>query len=294
MLTQRIITALIIAPLSIWAVIALPYDYFALVWGIFILCAAWEWANLAGFTRWPMRLLFLLALVVPMIGFHYWTVVLEIIAEIFDWPEVKKQSGIVEWLVVPAVLWWFVAMVLLRNFAGALLQYKTSRLIKALLGWYLLLVAWAFLVRLRQLYPVEMVIYFLLLIWGADIAAYFIGKKFGSTKLAPDISPGKTVEGMYGALAAAFVSALILTVAFDFSFLNASDMVLLSVLTVLISIYGDLFVSLLKRQRGVKDSGTLLPGHGGALDRLDSVIAGIPVFYAGIYLIFYLLYGAGT
>lgn len=292
MLIQRIITASIIAPLAVWAVIALPDDYFALVWGIFILSAAWEWMNLSGFSNLPLRLLFLLALIVPMIGIHYWTVVLEIIAETFNWPEVKKFSGIVEWLVVPAVLWWFFVMVLIRNAAGALLQRKTGRLVKALLGWYLLLVAWMFFARLRTLYPMEMVVYFLFLIWGADIAAYFTGKKFGVTKLAPDISPGKTVEGMYGALATAFVFAVIFTVVFEFSFIYASDMVLLSVLTVLISIYGDLFVSLLKRQRGLKDSGSLLPGHGGVLDRLDSVIAGIPVFYAGIYLLYYMMYGA--
>jgi phosphatidate cytidylyltransferase len=125
----------------------------------------------------------------------------------------------------------------------------------------------------------------LLLIWIADIAAYFTGKKFGKDKLCPDISPGKTVEGMYGALASAIVTAIGLGLYYKFPLLNASDFVLLSVLTVLISIYGDLFFSLVKRQKGVKDSGTILPGHGGILDRIDSVIAAAPFFYAGIFLI---------
>jgi phosphatidate cytidylyltransferase len=129
-----------------------------------------------------------------------------------------------------------------------------------------------------------MTLYFLILIWAADISAYFSGKKYGKTKLAPEISPGKTVEGMYGALVIGVVCAIVLSLINGFGLMVALDFVLLSVLTVLISIYGDLFFSVVKRQRGVKDSGSLLPGHGGVLDRIDSAVAAIPFFYAGIFL----------
>ncbi len=128
--------------------------------------------------------------------------------------------------------------------------------------------------------------YFLILIWVADIAAYFAGKKYGKIKLAPEISPGKTTAGMYGALFSAIICGLVLSLIYGFPLMIASDFVLLSALTVLISIYGDLFFSAAKRRRGVKDSGSLLPGHGGVLDRIDSIIAATPFFYAGIFLIY--------
>ena len=131
--------------------------------------------------------------------------------------------------------------------------------------------------------------YFLILIWVADISAYFAGKKWGTTKLAPEISPGKTVAGMYGALISGLVCAVVLSLIYGFQLMIAADFVLLSVLTVLISIYGDLFVSVVKRQRGVKDSGSLLPGHGGVLDRIDSMIAAIPFFYGCIYFVYRLV-----
>jgi phosphatidate cytidylyltransferase len=170
---------------------------------------------------------------------------------------------------------------------------------KALIGWCILLASWMFLSRLRTFYGPELTLYFLLLIWIADISAYFSGKKWGKTKLAPDISPGKTVEGVYGALISAAVCAIILCIALSIiygkptTFMVAGDLILLSVITVQISVYGDLFFSLVKRQRGVKDSGNLLPGHGGVLDRVDSLIAAAPIFYAGVYLIYMVLLAPG-
>ncbi|MFZ2168488.1 MAG: phosphatidate cytidylyltransferase [Methylococcaceae bacterium] len=286
MLIQRIITASILAALIALAVFKLPTHYFSLLIGLITLLAAWEWSNLAGMTSLVKRILFLLILILPMVGINFWTQFLELLAQATDWPDVRDYSGALEWLVIPPVLFWIVVMILIRNIPLSLLNLKLRTRYKALIGWFVLLAAWMFLCRLRVFYGTEMTMYFLILIWAADISAYFAGKKWGVTKLAPDISPGKTVAGMYGALIAGMVCAIALSLIYGFQLMIAADFILLSMLTVLISIYGDLFVSVVKRQCGLKDSGSLLPGHGGILDRTDSLIAAIPFFYAGIYLIY--------
>lgn len=292
MLLKRIITASVLASLIALAVFILPMEYFSLLIGLFTLLAAWEWSNLAGVTSLLKRSLFLLVLIVPMLGIQFWTQILELVAQATDWPDVRDYSGILEWLVIPPVLFWILVMILIRNTPSGVLNLQLKTRYKALIGWFILLSAWMFLSRLRAFYGPEITMYFLILIWVADISAYVAGKKWGTTKLAPDISPGKTVAGMYGALISSLVCAIVLNLynlRYGFNPMVAGDFVLLSVLTVLISIYGDLFFSVVKRQRGVKDSGTLLPGHGGILDRVDSVIAAIPLFYGCIYFIYRLV-----
>jgi phosphatidate cytidylyltransferase len=289
MLIQRIITASILAALIALAVFKFPTDYFSLLMGLITLLAAWEWSNLAGITSLVKRVLFLLALILPMSGIYFWTQFLELVAQITDWPDVRDYSGVLEWLVIPPVLFWIVVMILIRNTPLGVLNMNLRIRYKALIGWFVLLAAWMFLCRLRVFYGTEMTMYFLILIWATDISAYFVGKKWGTAKLAPEISPGKTVAGMYGALIAGMVCAVVLSLIYGFQLMIAADFVLLSILTALISIYGDLFFSVVKRQRGVKDSSSLLPGHGGILDRIDSLIAASPFFYAGIYLIYRLV-----
>lgn len=285
MLRKRVITALILAPLAALAVFELKPEWFSLVLGVLMLLAAWEWAALTGINSPSKRVLYLLALIVPMAGVYFWTQILELIALIFNWPDIRNYSGWLDILVVPPVLFWLLMMILLRRTPDNLLKMTIKTAHKALLGAVVLLAFWMFLSRLKAFYGAEMVMYLLLLIWAADVAAFFVGRRFGKTKLAPEISPGKTVEGVYGALAAAALCAVVLGVGYGFNFVVGSDFLLLSVLTVMISVYGDLFFSLVKRQCGVKDSGALLPGHGGILDRLDSLIAATPFFYAGIFLI---------
>ncbi len=257
--------------------------------GLITLLAAWEWSNLAGVTSPVKRALFLLILILPMIGIHFWTQFLELVAQATDWTDVRDYSGALEWLVIPPILFWILVMILIRKTPVGMLNLKLKTRYKILIGWFVLLSAWMFLSRLRSLYGTEMTMYFLILIWAADISAYFVGKKWGTTKLAPEISPGKTVAGMYGALVSGLVCAAVLSLLYGFQLMVALDFVLLSVLTVLVSIYGDLFFSVVKRQSGVKDSGTLLPGHGGILDRVDSVIAAIPFFYGCIYFVYRLV-----
>jgi len=221
-----------------------------------------------------------------MLGIHFWTQILELVAQLTDWPDVRDYSGILEWFVIPPVLFWILVMILIRNTPTNVLKLQFKTRYKLLIGWFVLLSAWMFLSRLRALYGSEMTMYFLILIWIADIAAYFTGKKWGTIKLSPEISPGKTVAGLYGALVSGLICAVVLSLIYGFQIMIAADFVVLSTLTVLISIYGDLFVSVVKRQCGAKDSGTLLPGHGGVLDRIDSLIAAIPFFYACICLVY--------
>lgn len=291
MLLQRILTALVITPLVILAVFKLQPEYFSLLWGIILLVAAWEWSNLVGIDKLLLRILFLFPLIVFMLFIYLWTDFLELVAELFNYPEIMKQSGLIEWTVVPPVLWWILVMILIRNASDAMLSLEVKKWYKAFAGWFILGAAWMFLYRLRLLYGAEMTMYFLLLIWVADITAYFVGKKFGKTQLSPQISPGKTVAGLYGAILSSLVCVIALALYLKFSYGSApfmviTDFALLSGLTVLVSIYGDLYISLLKRQRGLKDTGSILPGHGGILDRMDSIIAAIPFFYAGVYMIY--------
>jgi phosphatidate cytidylyltransferase len=312
MLRQRVITAAILIPLIILAVFKLPIDLFDLLIGLIVLLGAWEWAQLAGIQVPSKKYLFLVSILLPMLWIHFWTQFLEALQyiietgqqdiyqsakkagwtsivsfmEVLNIPDVRSFSGILEWLVVLPVLFWILVMVLLRNTPEGILALELSQRQKLLIGASVLIMAWMFLVRLRVLYGAEMTMYLLVLIWVADIAAYFVGKKYGTTKLAPEISPNKTLAGFYGALGSAIVCSIVLALAYGFQPLIAGDIVLLSVVTVLVSIYGDLFFSLAKRKSGVKDTGSLLPGHGGILDRIDSLIAATPFFYAGILLIY--------
>ncbi|NOQ16909.1 MAG: phosphatidate cytidylyltransferase [Methyloprofundus sp.] len=285
MLLQRVITASILAPLVVLAIFQLPHAYFSLLWGVILLMAAWEWANLAEVKSVLIKILFLLSMLVPMFFLHFWTQLLEALVQVSNWPEIRNYSGVIELLMIPIVLFWIWVMLRIRKGGAELLEIQLSMTKKLFIGGFVLVSAWLFLSRLLVLEEPAMTLYLFLLIWAADIGAYFSGKKFGITKLAIEISPGKTVEGMYGAIAAAVVMGLCFTLYFGFSFLSIIDFILLSIITVMVSIYGDLFFSAAKRIRGVKDSGTILPGHGGLLDRLDSMIAAIPVFYAGVWFI---------
>lgn len=282
MLKFRVLTALVLAPLIIVAVWKLPNLGFAAVWGLVILIGAWEWSNLAKLSTMRARLLFVAAVLVGCLPFWYWTDLFKLVLK-----GQEEYVGVIDWLVAPGVLWWLAASVVMKRSPDKLLKSHPSSRIKCLVGWFILVTAWAFLVRLRMFYGRELVLYLLLLIWLVDIAAFFGGRAFGKTKLSP-ISPGKTVAGMNSALAA----ALCLAVLFGLSASNIGgripvlmNFIFLSLATVLVSIYGDLFVSLLKRWRGVKDSGGILPGHGGVLDRIDSLIAAVPIFFAGIVLL---------
>ena len=154
-----------------------------------------------------------------------------------------------------------------------------------LIGLLILLPAWQGLVLLKQWPQANaLIIAVMVLVWGADIGAYFSGKNFGKRKLAPKVSPGKSWEGLYGGLAASLLITLSVGLQQGWSAVGLLLALAGAAVVVLISVVGDLTESMFKRQSGIKDSSNLLPGHGGVLDRIDSLTAAIPLFAALLWL----------
>lgn len=265
MLKQRVITACILALLLISAIVLLPPAGFHLCMGLVLCLAAWEWSRLAGVQALAWRLLYVLVFV-PMLYFS---------ADI--------GGPLRERILLASVLWWLLAL-------GWVLCYPRYRT-----GWYrpavllpaglpLLLPGWLSLLYLRELSDyISYILLFLCLVAAADIGAYFGGRRFGRHKLAPAVSPNKTWEGVVGGqLAACLVLWLFLIGAtLQGLALNANQVIEATLGTILLaacSVVGDLYESMVKRAGNLKDSGSVLPGHGGILDRIDSMTAALPVF----------------
>lgn len=282
MLKNRILTTLLCAPLIMAAMYFLPVNGFAVFWAIIILIGAYEWAALCGLSSLAGR-----------IGFTGLMAGIMVAAKIFA--PVWAPGELPIWFYGPASAWWLIWGIAFRQIPEKLLELKVSDVVKQLVGVFILTPGWVVMVWLHINFSPEQALYLVLLIWVADIAAYFAGRQWGVTKLAPAISPGKTTEGVYGALAASGVFALIMALTGHIQGVQVVDFVFLSLVTVAISVCGDLFESLAKRLQGVKDSGVIFPGHGGMLDRIDSLLAAMPVFYMGSLLLgLFLHWGEAT
>jgi len=211
-------------------------------------------------------------------------IVSAVFALLFWWSLTLITPQLVYWQSLAAVVIWVlvaIGFIFYRHQDNRPLHQRTLLL---LLGLVMLWICAHCVIYLHYVYGGWMLMYLLTLVWLADIGAYFSGRKFGKRKLAPAISPGKTWEGVYGGICVNLVWMVLiywLSRGFD---IGIGWFLLIGVSTVLISIVGDLFESILKREAGVKDSGKLLPGHGGILDRIDSVIAASPVFVSGLLL----------
>jgi len=272
MLKQRILTALVLAPLIIWALFGLPDKLLLLLFAAVLLGGAWEWSNLAGMKTPFFRFLFLLVQSGLML---------------LGWWLIVSSPDVISIILTSVVLAWFVILFWLAMYERGKLEIHLSQTVRILLGFLLLSVCFLSIATIVVTfkYDRESILLLFLLIWGADVAAYFTGKAFGKNKLAPRISPGKSWQGVAGAL----VMTIIITTA-AWSIMNypanlLPKLIAFSLLVVVLSVVGDLFESLLKRQVGVKDSSHLLPGHGGILDRIDSMISAGPVYALGMILL---------
>lgn len=266
MLKQRIITALILAPIVVGGLFFLPPVGFALFTAAALAIAGWEWANMAGITRQPGRCAYGVGLLLLM-------------ALLYQLP---PQSVLpVLWL---TVLWWALALGLVSAYPKGSPAWGSPALC-LLMGVPVLVGAWLGLNHLRsgQLSLGQwdnnlwLILYTFVVVWAADIGAYFAGRRFGKRKLAPRVSPGKSWAGVYGGLAVVFLLAVAVAWVAQLSLWQGGALVAVSLVTAAVSVLGDLLESMLKRHRGIKDSSQLLPGHGGVMDRVDSLVAAIPV-----------------
>ena len=282
MLKYRLISAFVLIPVVIAALFLLPPVGFAIVTLVVCMLAAWEWGQLSGFTSRTQRVWlavlcgFLLALMLYTLPEYHHDVHQPLVAGSL-------------WI---SLAWWIAALVLVLFYPGSAAIWRNSKVLRLIFGLLTIVPFFWGMVALRAWHYDEnhysgaiWLLYVMILVWGADSGAYMFGKLFGKHKLAPKVSPGKTWQGFFGGLATAAV------ISWGYGMwanLDVAPVTLLicSIVAALASVLGDLTESMFKREAGIKDSGHLIPGHGGILDRIDSLTAAVPVFACLLLLVF--------
>ena len=276
MTKTRLLAALIMAPVAILSVLLVPTPVLAaLAAGVF-LAALWEWLKLAEIDDTLARSTLLLCNAAVMAA--------------LVWGSRSAQGGsfaLLQLVVLIGVAWWLLALLWMKHYHFASDHDSHARAFKLLAGTLAVVPAWCALGLIHASQPNghQWLLLALLLVWSADSGAYFAGRHLGGRffkrRLAPRISPNKTIEGLLGGIALALAIALAGALLIGAKPAQLPAIALVALLTVLFSVAGDLFESLLKRHVGAKDSGHVIPGHGGVLDRVDSVLAALPVFALG-------------
>lgn len=278
---QRIITALILAPLVVWGIFELSIPFFIFALTAVATIGFWEWTQ---FVKPKSRKISLIpSLVVLALCF----VVLP-----FDTQSLSNVMPNHLVILVLGCIWWLFASALTLTYPRSTQLWQDSIALRHIFGMLSLIpFLWAvFLLRAQEYavnpyYGAKLVMFVCLLVWSADTGAYFTGKFFGKHKMAPKVSPNKTLEGLFGGIILAMLIGWGASSVLDIHFTGLIGMFFITFTTVLISVFGDLVESMFKRVSNIKDSSNIIPGHGGILDRIDSLMAAFPVF-ALLYLLY--------
>ncbi|CAH1595035.1 phosphatidate cytidylyltransferase [Vibrio owensii] len=278
---QRIITALILAPLVILGIFKLPLIGFIIALTAITLLGFWEWTQ---FTESNSRIAALLpAVVVTGLSFLF----------------ISPDAASLNQLATPhytvlalGFAWWIIASGMAITYPKTTNLWQNSKALRHVFGFLTLIpFLWSVIIlrasdiSVDPYHGAKLVLYVCFLVWAADSGAYFAGKSMGKRKMAPHVSPNKTIEGLIGGIIAALIVGWLFAGWFDIQFTSPIHMVIITLITVVISVLGDLVESMFKRVSGIKDSSNIIPGHGGILDRIDSLTAAFPVF-ALLYYVF--------
>lgn len=288
MLKERVLSAIVLIALVLFALFLFTPFYFALALGLVATLGMWEWTQFARFKQ-PLVRFCLSAFLGSFVFLWLYTE-----RNYLDAGRVFENY--LPLLLINSVAWWGLALLLVITYPLSAKFWSKNKPLQLLFAFSTLIPFIAAVLRLRlERYTQDahhglfLLLYVFVLVWAADSGAYFAGRAFGKHKLAPKVSPGKTWEGVLGGLLTAVFLAFIFLHFSGETLLgerNMSGFILLSVATVAISVLGDLTESMFKREAGIKDSSQLIPGHGGILDRIDSLTAAVPFF---TYFYFFLL-----
>ncbi|AWB69073.1 hypothetical protein C2869_17745 [Saccharobesus litoralis] len=282
---KRILTALILLPVALVAIFEFPLWGFAAFCAFIMALGAWEWGPFIGFSKKRLRIS-LMALLIGIIGYLFYHF------NLHQPQAFSMQSDITLYLLSASVAWWVIAAGFVLSYPKTSSFWRQKAFLKMVFGFLTLVPTWVAATLIRSTnyaddakFGAWLLLFAMALVWAADIGAYFAGKAYGKRKLMPNVSPGKTIEGMLGGMIAAFAVVFLVAQTPLLAAFNIAQMALLSFAVVISSVLGDLLESMLKRQAGIKDSGTILPGHGGILDRIDSLTAALPIFAFLFYFV---------
>ncbi|MCX2982148.1 phosphatidate cytidylyltransferase [Halieaceae bacterium IMCC14734] len=273
MLKQRIITALALVALLVSAVAFLPLPGLALFLATVALVGGWEWSNLAHYKSLPLRMAFCSLQALVML----WMYVSCRLGDVPDTAAVQQLLGV-------AGVWWALALLWVKGYPASAGLWGNPFML-GLMGLLVITPAWLAVVFLLSYSHGPLLLLFMVVVIAcADVGAYFAGRAWGKRKLALQVSPGKSWEGVWGGLLACAMLGCVVFLVLRPPQLGLAGILAVILATAMASVLGDLLESMVKRHRGVKDSGTILPGHGGLLDRIDGHTAAAPVFALGLIL----------